>query len=189
MNWAVLAMAKQTDHPAISNEDAELFREAIGEVIIHRHTESRLSKAKPKPRARMFERDELEALAQSKRANSLDAAAFGQEPLLFQGPKVDARLMRKLKSGTFRVDAEFDLHGMSALEAERWLKQFLADAYRENLHCIRIIHGKGVRSEAGPVLMNVVDKVLRHQGRVLAYCSAPANQGGSGAALVLLGPG
>lgn len=186
MNWAVLAMAKQTDHPAISNEDAELFREAIGEVIIHRHTESRLSKAKPKPRARMFERDELEALAQSKRANSLDAAAFGQEPLLFQGPKVDAKLMRKLKSGGIRVDAEFDLHGMRALDAERWLKQFLGEAYKEGLHCIRIIHGKGSRSEAGPVLLNVVDKVLRHQGRVLAFCTAPQNQGGAGAALVLL---
>lgn len=179
-------MTKQPEVPAITTEDAELFREAIGPVIVHRHTESRLQKAKPKPRARMFERDEMEALAQSKRASGLDAAALGQEPLLYQGSKVDARLMRKLKSGGIRSDAEFDLHGMSAIDAERWLKRFLADAYKENLHCIRVIHGKGTRSEAGPVLMNVVDKVLRHQGRVLAYCSAPQNQGGSGAVLVLI---
>jgi hypothetical protein len=43
--------------PIIATEDSELFREAIGPVIVHRHTESRLQKAKPKPRARMFERD------------------------------------------------------------------------------------------------------------------------------------
>lgn len=173
--------------PAISNEDVELFREAIGEVVVHRHTESRLGKAKPKPRARMFERDEHAALLQSRRISSADALLLGNEPLLFQGPKVDGRLMRKLKSGGIRVDGEFDLHGMSALDAERWLKQFLLQAYKEQLHCIRIVHGKGSRSEAGPVLMNVVDKVLRHQGRVLAYCSAPQNQGGGGAVLVLLG--
>ena len=160
--------------PTIAPEDSELFREAIGPVIVHRHTESRLQKAKPKPRARMFERDEHEALL------------LGSEPLLFQGPKVDARLMRKLKSGGIRIDGEFDLHGMTAMDAERWLKQFLSEAYKEGLHCIRIIHGKGSRSEAGPVLMNVVDKVLRHQGRVLAFCTAPQNQGGAGAALVLI---
>jgi DNA-nicking Smr family endonuclease len=84
------------------------------------------------------------------------------------------------------VDGEFDLHGMTAMDAERWLKQFLSQASKQGLHCIRIIHGKGARSEAGPVLMNVVDKVLRHQGRVLAFCSAPENQGGAGAALVLI---
>lgn len=172
--------------PTIAPEDSELFREAIGPVIVHRHTESRLQKAKPKPRARMFERDEHDALLQSRRMNAPEALLLGSEPLLYQGPKVDSRLMRKLKSGSIRVDGEFDLHGMTVIDAERWLKQFLGEAYKEGLHCIRIIHGKGSRSEAGPVLMNIVDKVLRHQGRVLAFCSAPQNQGGTGAALVLI---
>jgi DNA-nicking Smr family endonuclease len=116
----------------------------------------------------------------------LDAELNAQQPLLYQGPKINNRIMRQLKSGGIRVDAEFDLHGMLAINAERHLKQFLADVYKERLHCIRIIHGKGTRSEAGPVLHNVVDKVLRMQGRVLAYCSAPQNQGGTGAVLALI---
>ncbi len=172
--------------PPIAPEDSELFREAIGPVIVHRHTESRLSKAKPKPRARMFERDEHDALLQSKRVSALDAALQLHEPLFYQGPKIANRVMRQLKSGAIRVDAEFDLHGMLAVNAERYLKQFLVDVYKEQLHCIRIIHGKGTRSEAGPVLHNVVDKILRQQGRVLAYCSAPQNQGGTGAVLALI---
>ncbi len=172
--------------PPITSEDSELFREAIGPVIVHRHTESRLSKAKPKPRARMFERDEHEALLQSKRVSALDATLQLHEPLFYQGPKISNRVMRQLKSGAIRVDAEFDLHGMLAVNAERHLKQFLADVYKEQLHCICIIHGKGTRSEAGPVLHNVVDKILRLQGRVLAYCSAPQNQGGTGAVLALI---
>lgn len=179
-------MSKKPEPPPIAAEDSALFREAIGQVVVHRHTESRLQKAKPKPRARLFERDEHEALLQSKRVSALDAELHAQQPLLYQGPKINNRSMRQLKSGGIRVDAEFDLHGMPAISAERHLKQFLLDVYKEHLHCVRIIHGKGTRSEAGPVLHNIVDKVLRQQGRVLAYCSAPHNQGGTGAVLVLL---
>ena len=179
-------MSKKPGPTPITPEDSALFRDAIGQVVVHRHTESRLQKAKPKPRARMFERDELQALQQSKQASVLDAQLHAQEALHFQGPKIDNKTMRRLKSGGIRIDAEFDLHGMAAIDAERHLKRFLADVYKEHLHCIRIIHGKGTRSEAGPVLHNIVDKVLRQQGRVLAYCSAPYNQGGTGAVLVLL---
>jgi DNA-nicking Smr family endonuclease len=177
-------MTKKTT--PISLVDSELFRDAIGPVIVHRHTESRLQKAKPKPQARMFERDEHEALLQSKRVSAFDVAQQIHEALFYQGSKIGNRLMRQLKSGNIRVDAELDLHGMLSTHAERYLKQFLMDAYKEQLHCIRIIHGKGTRSEAGPVLHNVVDKVLRQQSRVLAYCAAPQNQGGTGAALVLI---
>jgi DNA-nicking Smr family endonuclease len=172
--------------PPIDDDDSALFREAIGPVIVHRHTESRLQKAKPKPRARMFEKDEMEALQQARNTSAFDALMHENEPLFYQGAKVGTRLMRQLKSGGIRIDAEFDLHGMTANEAERSLKQFLTDVYKEKLHCIRIIHGKGMRSEAGPVLPNVVDKLLRHQGRVLAFCSAPQNQGGYGAVLALI---
>ena len=37
-----------------------------------------------------------------------------------------------------------------------------------------------------PVLKLLVDRVLRQRGDVLAFASAPPNQGGSGAVLVLL---
>jgi DNA-nicking Smr family endonuclease len=172
--------------PPIDEDDSALFRDAVGPVIVHRHTESRLQKAKPKPRARMFEKDEHDALQQARKTTAYDAINQENESLFFQGPKVGTRMMRQLKSGAIRIDAEFDLHGMNAIEAERNLKMFLTDAYKERLHCIRLIHGKGMRSEAGPVLPNVVDRVLRHQGRVLAFCSAPQNQGGYGAVLVLI---
>jgi Uncharacterized protein conserved in bacteria len=38
-----------------------------------------------------------------------------------------------------------------------------------------------------PVLKNLVDRVLRQRGDVLAFHSAPPAQGGTGALLVLLG--
>ena len=172
--------------PHIDEDDSALFRDAVGPVIVHRHTESRLQKVKPKPRARMFEKDEQDALLQVRKTSAFDALNHENEPLLYQSKKVSTRMMQQLKSGGIRIDAEFDLHGMNAMQAERNLKLFLADVYKERLHCIRLIHGKGMRSEAGPVLPNVVDRVLRQQGKVLAFCSAPQNQGGFGAVLVLI---
>ena len=53
--------------------------------------------------------------------------------------------------------------------------------------CVRIVHGKGRNSEERlPVLKNLVDRVLRHRADVLAFHSAPAAQGGTGAVLALL---
>jgi DNA-nicking Smr family endonuclease len=49
---------------------------------------------------------------------------------------------------------------------------------------VRVIHGKGLRSEGAPVLKMLVDRVLRQRGDVLAFASAPAAQGGAGAPLV-----
>ena len=55
--------------------------------------------------------------------------------------------------------------------------------------CVRIVHGKGRYSAEGvPVLKNLVDRLLRQRGDVLAFHSAPAAQGGTGAVLVLLKP-
>ena len=153
-------MSKKPEPPIIAPEDSELFREAIGPVIVHRHTESRLQKAKPKPRARMFEHDEQQALQQSKRVSALDAELNVQQPLLYQGPKINNRIMRQLKSGGIRVDSEFDLHGMLAIKAERLLKQFLSDVYLRCPDC----DGRRFRAELlevrlvrGPRQLSVAD--------------------------------
>jgi DNA-nicking Smr family endonuclease len=53
--------------------------------------------------------------------------------------------------------------------------------------CVKIIHGKGLRSRAqGPVLKRLVDGLLRRRGDVLAFASAPPAEGGTGAVVVLM---
>ena len=50
-----------------------------------------------------------------------------------------------------------------------------------------MVHGKGLRSPGRePVLKGKVRVWLARREEVLAFCQAPANQGGSGAMLVLL---
>ena len=76
---------------------------------------------------------------------------------------------------------------IDAKTAENWLREFLRHALDEGIGCVRIIHGKGRYSAEGvPVLKNLVDRMLRQRADVLAFHSAPAAQGGTGAVLVLL---
>ena len=146
--------------PEVSPDDAELFREAIGEVR------------------------RIEALRESRAGGELPVE--GDELLAWRRDHVSERALRRLRRGEFAVQDELDLHHLRAADAEQLLKAFLGEARAGSRQCVRIIHGKGLRSEGAPVLKTLVDRVLRLRGDVLAFASAPAAQGGAGAVLVLL---
>ena len=97
-------------------------------------------------------------------------------------------VLRRLRRGQYRVEDEIDLHGLTVQEASEQLSAFLRAARARQLRCVRIIHGKGLRSGTrGPVLKNTVNALLRRCDPVLAFASARPVAGGTGAALVLLG--
>jgi DNA-nicking Smr family endonuclease len=171
----------------VSPDDAALFREAIGEVQRIEVDAAATTKPPPAPAARMRARDEAEALRESRFAPASAAAFVPGEALSFRRDEVAPRTLRRLAAGEFSVRDELDLHLLPALEAEKLLKQFLHHVRDDGGGCVRVIHGKGLRSEHGPVLKAMVDGVLRHRGDVLAFASAPAAQGGTGAVLVLIG--
>jgi DNA-nicking Smr family endonuclease len=88
------------------------------------------------------------------------------------------------------VQREIDLHGLSAAEAKQALRSFLVAALEQQVGCVRVIHGKGLRSgPRGPVLKSAVSGVLRRSDAVLAYVSARPADGGTGALYVLLAAG
>lgn len=99
-------------------------------------------------------------------------------------------LIRKLHGGGFSVQAELDLHGHTQQEALAALETFLWSCYRRKYRCVRIIHGKGVNSRDNiPVLKKRVPQWLsmkRLARLVVAFTSAPPNDGGVGATYVLL---
>jgi DNA-nicking Smr family endonuclease len=170
--------------PEVSPDDAELFREAIGEV--RRIDSPPLAPAlpPPAPRARRFEEDEREALRESRLGR--EAPVEGDELLAWRRDHVSERTLKRLRRGEYSVQDEIDLHHLRAADAEHVLKAFLGEARAGARQCVRIIHGKGLRSEGAPVLKMLVDRMLRLRGDVLAFASAPAAQGGAGAVLVLL---
>ena len=85
------------------------------------------------------------------------------------------------------VQDDVDLHGLNRQEARLLLAEFLRTCLRRGLRCVRVVHGKGLRSPGKePVLKGKVRVWLLKRDEVLAFCEAPENQGGSGALLVLL---
>lgn len=96
-------------------------------------------------------------------------------------------ILRKLKRGHWAVQDALDLHGATSDEARNLMAAFLIHARRAGIRCVRIVHGKGLRSAPGaPILRGKVRKSLSLRDDILAYCDAPPADGGSGAVVVLL---
>ena len=96
-------------------------------------------------------------------------------------------ILRKLKRGHWVIQDELDLHGMTADEAALSTNAFIAECVRLGVRCVRIIHGKGLRSKGKePVLKHRIRKLLQRRDPVLAYVEPKAIDGGGGAVVVLL---
>lgn len=175
-------MNDERDHDSLS------FREAMRDVRRLRNTDKRAPAApKPPARARFTRADYQEVLKESLLPPSDAAVLATGDELSFRRPHIPEAVLTKLRRGHYAVDAEIDLHGMTAAEAKAALREFIIEAVNRRLSCVRIIHGKGRRSgPRGPVLKNVVNQWLQRIDRIQAFGSARQVDGGSGAVYVLL---
>jgi DNA-nicking Smr family endonuclease len=104
-----------------------------------------------------------------------------------EGKKAAPRRMKQVERGQVKPEDELDLHGMTAEEAADRVKIFLQRAVFNGLKTVRIVTGKGLHSDDGPVLRTVVERVLNHQrDQVVEWGSAPRRMGGDGALIVFL---
>ena len=116
-----------------------------------------------------------------------DDAPTAADPLSFRRPGVRDQTLRQLRRGRYPVENELDLHGLSQASARDRLAEFITSSRHAGLRCVRVVHGKGYRSGArGPVLKIAVNTWLRRHADVLAFTSARAIDGGTGAVYVLL---
>lgn len=172
------------DRPISDNERA-LFREAVKDVRPLRADRREPGGRRPAPVPRQREQDDAQVL-RDMLSDAVDPAELETgEELLFARPGLQHGVLRKLRRGQFSIEAELDLHGLTAAEAREALAGFLN---ARPGRCVRIIHGKG-NSSAGrlPVLKGKVNHWLRQRQEVLAFCSARPVDGGTGALYVLLG--
>jgi len=172
-------------------EDARLFREAVRDVKPLDRAQAADAPARrprrPRPAARFSRADRVAVLEESLRDDVIDPELASGEELVFRRPGIQASVLRRLRRGDYRVQGEIDLHGLTVAEAKQALRGFLAQALLRQWRCVRIIHGKGLRSgHRGPVLKGMVGAMLRKVGPVLAYVSARQVDGGTGAIYVLL---
>ena len=180
-------MSQERKPPDEDEDDAALFRSAIGPVRELPPADAPPPRPKPRPGTRMGDLDEAEARDEFRRMLGPDTIEAG-DTLRHRRDEVPARVLKRLAQGQYAVQDELDLHHATAAGAEALLRAFLLDARDRGVHCVRVIHGKGLGSGGVPVLKNLVDRLLRHRSDVLAFHSAPVAQGGTGAVLVLLRP-
>jgi len=170
------------------DDDGNLFRDAIGRVRpLAREHDALPERPRPAPEPEQSRLDEAR-VRDELLTHAIDPGAIelGDEiSYLKQGQS--QRLLQKLRRGQFSVRAEIDLHEMSVAVAREAVRMFIDDCRRHGELCVRIVHGKGLRSKAhGPVLKQMTDTLLRQRGDVLAFTSARPAEGGTGAVIVLL---
>jgi DNA-nicking Smr family endonuclease len=167
-------------------EDA-LFRDAVGSVRPVRTRRVALEPPAPPATARFSRADDAAVLAESLSRDAPEVGLESGDELNFSRAGISTATLRELRRGKYRIQDELDLHGLTAKEAKEALLRFMADALGRRLRCVRIIHGKGLRSGArGPVLKVKLNKWLAQWDSVLAFVSAPQRDGGTGAVYVLL---
>lgn len=148
---------------------------------------------KPRADRQLIERRRQQALQttsslQVDGLSDLFVIDVGAEDALYWGRDgLQDSQLRKLKAGQVAFEGSLDLHGMSVEKARENLWEFLAEATRLEVRCVRITHGKAARLDGRkPLLKSHVNTWLRQHPHVLGFTSCLPRHGGTGALYVLL---
>ena len=169
------------------NKDDRTFRQAMADVTPLR-TSNRIEPVPKKTPARAVQKkmDDQAVLQELLEYDDESIELQTGEELLFLRPGYQKRTLKRLRRGYFSVADTIDLHHMNVETAKQVLLDFLDHALAGQLSCVRIIHGKGLRSKNLPKLKMMTNRVLRKHPRVVAFASCRPVDGGTGATDVLL---
>lgn len=186
-------MSQHKDNKGDSELDDNLtFSELLDNVKpLHSDHQNRADtvtrKPKPTPIPKETLKDEQRVLKESLEVSLEVEDLQPGDVLSFYRSGIQKTVFKKLKKGQYNIGAELDLHGHTRPEAQVALAKFIQHSREDNIRCVRIIHGKGFRSNnEGPKLKPMVNKWLQQRNEILAFCSARPVDGGTGAVYVLL---
>jgi DNA-nicking Smr family endonuclease len=174
-------MAKKDE---ISDEEQALFREAMHGVkkITPKKTIAPLPPRITRPKRATPDTNSSHATYSD--YDKVEPVS-GEDMIEYRKSGFQHKNLRKLRLGQYNVEAILDLHGMTVVEAKEALHHFLKQCLRKGTRHVLIIHGKG-RSDTYPILKNKLNNWLRQIDQIVAFCSAAAKDGRSGAMYVLL---
>ncbi len=173
-------------------ENIESFADLLDNVKpLHNDHQNRADihtrKPKPTPTPNETIKDEQRVLKESLEVSLEVEDLQPGDSLSFCRAGIQKTIFKKLKKGQYSTGAELDLHGHTRPEAQIALAKFIQQSRENNIRCVKIIHGKGYRSNnEGPKLKPMVNKWLQQRNEILAFCSARPIDGGTGAVYVLL---
>jgi len=183
--------AKSVPSPERTVSDEEFFRSAMKEVVEIKEFRSIPSPPKKAPPVRKKEH------GRDTPAASLEDIVMGRKPLdlcmtqeyvEWINSDLKGDILEKLRGGRFSVQDCLDLHGFTLEGAETAVAEFLGESLKKRRRCVKIIHGRGLRSPNGPVLKDAVIQWLscRYRKKIIAFVTARQCDGGLGALYVLL---
>ena len=169
-------------------DDADFYDAMQGVVPLAHAVRVEHERPRPAPLPLQRLRDEASALRESLHSTARPEAGTGTgEELIYVRAGVPRNVLRNLRRGHWVIREDLDLHGLTAPEARIATATFLAACVQRGVRCVRIVHGKGLRSRnREPVLKRKVGHWLMQRDEVLAFCEARPTDGGSGAVVVLL---
>ncbi len=182
-------MKKLPSKARMKARDVELFRASVSDVTPLRQSgKVTFERPRLRPIAVQHLLDERAALQDSLSDHiAWEIGAETGDELSYARNGIGSQTLRKLRRGHWIAQDELDLHGYTSIEARELLVEFLTRCVRRGLRCVRIIHGKGLRSKnREPVLKQKVANWLIQREEILAYCQARQADGGGGAVVVLL---
>jgi len=186
-----MSIKKPKQSVKINEEELQSFRDEVANVrplISEKRIETVKSKPSPKPRNSQdyIESDQSTNLNMMSDPVDLRDAAV-DDILFFARSGIQQKLQKKLKRGELPIEYELDLHGYNVIEAKTAIYEFFDECKKQHIRYVHIIHGKGYRSEQKiPVLKTHVAYWLPQHSDVLAFSSAQARDGGTGAIYVIL---
>lgn len=175
----------------IDPDDLAVFRAAVADAKPLPESGRVYSKKPPAPKPLQHLADERAALHESLHGQiTLQDRLEGGDEASYLRPELAQSILRDLRRGRWVIQDEIDLHGLNRDEARHQLASFLAASLHHGKRCIRVVHGKGLRSpQKISVLRQLVRGWLLQRIEVLAYCQALPPDGGEGALIVLLRAG
>lgn len=183
-------MADRLNDTPDQEPEEGLFRSAVGKVAPIKAAPRSESRAPPPPpRPLQTERDERAVMEELLGPPGDLAELETGEELLFLRAGIQKRYLIRLRRGHYSIRDSLDLHAMNEAVASEAIRAFIDGSVSRGMGCVRIVHGKGLRSRNGPKLKALTRSVLSRHPRVLAFASCRPVDGGTGAVSVLLKTG
>jgi DNA-nicking Smr family endonuclease len=190
---ALRAAQEQAAREAAARREAErhLFARSVGAVTaLKTRNLAHLAPALPEPLPVQHWMDEAQVLRESM-SDEFDVSTLldVDDQLSFRRPGIGTDVTTRLRAGRWSIQRQLDLHGLRVHEARETLGEFIRQAHKTGLRCVRVVHGKGLGSPGkAPVLKSRVQRWLVQKSEVLAFVQAKPADGGAGALVVLLAP-
>ncbi len=181
--------AKLVLRKEVEPDDNTLFIEEMKDVKAMERSANRVTRRPDRVHLSQPAADTYTQLEEAIRDRSAFCVPNLPEYMEGHAEDINPLTMEKLRNGEFSVQKVLDLHGYTASDAYVLFEEFLRDAVGAGLNCVKIIHGRGLKSKAGPVLKEKLKEWIvkaMHRKWVVAFSSSKMCEGGPGATTILL---